>query len=396
MHDHAPSAPARAEAGVRPPQVADIFRRHGEAYLQDHRLSPGQAWVLLSMMACRTSLLGGHLDVCPGCGYERPSYNSCRDRHCPTCQGSQQAAWIEGRLDRVVPTHHFHVVFTLPAPLRALVLANQAILYDLLFAAATRTLLDLAADQWKAQPGITAVLHTWTRQMDFHPHLHCVVTGGGLSTDGDRWVSCRQGFLFPICVLGSLFRGKFLDGLRRAAAAGELRFVGGCAGLADPVAFRQLLDRLYKTPWVVFAKRPFGGPRQVIRYLGRYTHRVAISSGRLLSVSDDRVAFKTKGERTCTLAPPEFIRRFLLHVLPKGFRKIRHYGLLAPANVRTRLVTAQRLVALTADPTANRAAPTTSDAALPPDAPNLCPHCRSHELRREVLPPRARPPPEAG
>lgn len=393
MHAHAPSARDGAEGSPRAGlQLADVFRRHGEVYLQNHRLAPEQIRALEAMMRCRTAALGGHLDRCLACGYERPSYNSCRDRHCPTCQGEQQARWIDRRLARLVPTHHFHVVFTLPSELRALALANRAILYDLLFAAASQTLLELADDRWKATPGITAVLHTWTRQLDLHPHLHCVVTGGGLSKDGARWISCKKDFLFPVRVLGALFRGKFLDGLRAANERGELRFTGGCADLADPVAFRRLLSRLTKTAWVVFAKRPFGGPVQVIRYLGRYTHRVALSSSRLVAVTDRRVVFKTHGARTCALAPHELIRRFLLHVLPKGFRKIRHYGLFAPANVAGRLATAQRLAG-------EQDGPSELSGPCPlltpdPGAPRLCPVCRAAELHRDVLPPRARPPPE--
>jgi hypothetical protein len=331
------------------------------------------------------------VDVCADCGDRTPSYNSCRNRHCPTCQGGQAVKWIADRIERLVPTHHFHVVFTLPAELRAVALSNPKLVYDLLFSAATDTLLELAASHWEALPGITAVLHTWTRQMTLHPHLHCVVTGGGLALDGTRWVPCRKNFLFPVKVLSKLFRGKLLDGLARAQKAGNLRFVGTSASLANPIAWEALRAQLYRQPFVVYAKRPFGGPEQVLRYLGRYTHRVAIGSSRLVSMSDDAIVFRTHGERTCRLRPDEFIRRFLLHVLPEGFRKIRHFGLLAPANVRTRLARAQKF-AERLNRRHRRATPTPFPA--PTEAPTepRCPVCGG-PLFREVLHP-ARPPPQ--
>lgn len=321
--------------------MAEVFRRHGPTHLCQHTLPPAQAKVLRAVIGCRTAALGGHLDVCLDCGHAHPAYNSCRDRHCPTCQSNAAKRWLEGRLERVLPTHYFHVVFTLPKPLRAVALANPKIIYDLLFSAATDTLQELAASRLDAQLGITAVLHTWTREMLLHPHLHCVVTGGGLARDKSRWLACRDAFLFHVKVMGPLFRGKFLDGLVRAHKAGKLRFVGSSSHLADPVAFAQMRSRLYKTSWVVFAKRPFGGPRQVIAYLARYTHRVAISDARIRAVTEDRVVISTRKGRSCTM---QFARRFLLHVLPPDFRKIRHYGLLAPANINTRLATARRLL----------------------------------------------------
>jgi hypothetical protein len=292
----------------------------------------------------------------------------------------------------VLPTHDFHLVFPLPEPLRPLALANPKLVYDLLFAAATDTLQELAATHLDAQLGITAVLHTWTREMLLHPHLHCVVTGGGLSRDGTRWVACRDAFLFPVKVLGALFRGKFLDGLVRAHKAGELHFAGTSAHLADPVAFAMMRDTLYRTDWVVFAKRPFGGPRQVIAYLSRYTHRVAISDARVREVAEGRVVVSTRKGDTAWMRPDEFVRRFLLHVLPPEFRKIRHYGLLAPANVNTRLAVARRLLDDAGRPHDTRPVPPGDLPAEPIPPVRRCPACGSERLRRELLPPVRGPP----
>lgn len=319
-------------------EVADIFRAHGEVYRREHVLTPDQLKVMRAIEVCRTEVLGGHLDVCDRCSYSQPSYNSCRNRHCPKCQSLAQAQWIEERLERLLPTHYFHVVFTLPSSLRSLCRRNQRAMYKLLFEAATRTLLLLGDDPKRlgAQLGITAVLHTWTRELEFHPHLHCIVTGGGLAEDGTRWISTGRKYLFPVKVLSSLFRGIFLDGVKRAHAAGDVRLDEGDIG--------KLLAPLYDIDWVVYAKRPFGGPQDVFKYLGRYTHRVGISNQRLISLDERDVCFATKNGRTITLAPQEFIRRFLLHVLPPGFVKIRHYGLWASGNVPTRLAAARRLL----------------------------------------------------
>jgi hypothetical protein len=301
-------------------------------------MTPDQLNVMRAIEACRTAVLGGHLDVCDRCGYSRPSYNSCRDRHCPKCQSLTQAKWIEERMERLLPVHYFHVVFTLPSSLRTLCRRNQRPMYKLLFEAVSKTLLTLGADEKRlgAQLGITAVLHTWTRELEFHPHLHCIVTGGGLSPDGTAWIPARSTYLFPVKVLSSLFRGFFLDGLKRAQADGEVRL--------SESELKQLIDPLYKIDWVVYAKKPFGGPAHVFKYLGRYTHRVGISNQRLISMDDSGVCFSTKNGRTVTLSPQEFIRRFLLHVLPPGFVKIRHYGLWASGNVATRLAQARALL----------------------------------------------------
>jgi hypothetical protein len=339
--------PVGVRAKDRPAlEVADIVRAHGEAFVRTHALLPEQHAVLRAIRRCRTAELGGHADVCDACGHVEIAYNSCRDRHCPKCQSLAQARWIEQRMQRVLPTHAFHVVFTLPSELQGLALHNRREIFSLLFASAAEALLELGRDpKWLgADLGITSVLHTWTRDLRFHPHVHCIVTGGGLSPDGDRWIPTRPGFLLPVRVLGALFRGKFLARLVRLYEEGELALEGTAAALADPARFARLRDKLYRTRWVVYAKQPFGGPEQVFRYLGRYTHRVGLSNRRLVSLDERGVTFRTRGEGVVALAPDEFLRRFLLHVLPKGFVKIRHHGLMAPANVSTRLAAARGLL----------------------------------------------------
>ena len=370
--------------------VADIFRRHAPRYRREHVLTPGQGKVLRDVVACRTAALGGHVDVCGVCDHRTVGYNSCRNRHCPTCQGIQAAKWVAGRVDRLVPTHYFHVVFTLPSELRAVALANPGVVYGLLFEAATATLLELAASRWQAQPAVTAVLHTWTRQMLLHPHLHCVVSGGGLSDDGKKWVACRKNFLFPVKVLSRLFRGKLINALVVARNAGRLKFVGTSAQLANPIAWEALCSTLYRSAFVVYAKRPFGGPEQVLRYLGRYTHRVAISSSRLVSADDDAVVFRTHGQQAVRIRPEEFLRRFLLHILPDGFRKIRHFGLLAPANVSTRLAAAQ-LIVNSLDRRRRRETPDIPPARTFAMPDGTCPDCGGPLVRIVVH--RATPPP---
>jgi hypothetical protein len=338
---------------TRPPlEVADILRAHGEAYGTRHPVSPLQAAVLRRLAACRTALLGGHVEACGRCGFRRISYNSCRDRHCPKCQGRKRAQWLETRLERLLPVEYFHVVFTLPAALNPLVLHHPRRFYNLLFQAASQTLLTLAADRKRlgAQVGITAILHTWGQNLLFHPHLHCVVTGGGLSPDGSRWIAARSGYFLPVKVLARLFRGKFLAGVKEAYHAGQLELGGSVADLADPVVFRRWLDALYRQDWVVYAKRPFGGAQQVFRYLGRYSHRVAIGNSRLLALADGQVSFLWKDyadehrTKVMRLTAEEFIRRFLLHVLPKRFVRIRHYGLLAGRNVASQWARCRQLL----------------------------------------------------
>jgi hypothetical protein len=334
---------------------------------------------------CRTAALGGHVDVCDACAFARPAYNSCRNRHCPKCQSLTQAAWIEKRMECVLPTHYFHVVFTLPHEIGALALRNRKAIFSLLFSAAAHTLLELGRDERRlgAQLGVTAVLHTWTRDLRFHPHVHCIVTGGGLAPHGDRWISSRQKYLFPVRVLSDLFRGKFLDELAGAYERGELDLGGTCATLAAPEEFNLLKCTLYRKNWVVYAKRPFAGPKQVFKYLGRYTHRVGISNHRLVSLDEHGVCFRTKNGRQVTVAPAEFIRRFLLHVLPNGFVKIRHYGLLASGNVRTKLAAARHHLEATSPPPSS-SQPTWKDRFFALTGLDLetCPHCGGPMISR--------------
>ena len=297
-----------------------------------------------SVEACRTAALGGHLDLCLDCSHERPAYNSCRNRHCPKCQSLDQSRWLAGRMETILPVPYFHVVFTLPSELAALARRNQRLVYNLLFQAASQTLLTLGRDPKRlgAQLGVTLVLHTWTRDLSFHPHVHCIATGGGLSADGSSWISANQDYLFPVFVLSALFRGKFLAGLNQANEQGHLDLPEQLVGNR---AFAVLRDQLYKKKWISYAKRPFAGPEQVFTYLGRYTHRVGLSNHRILDLTDTSVTLKTRGNETVTLAPEELIRRFLLHVLPLRFVKIRHYGLVASSNVKTRLELARQLLA---------------------------------------------------
>lgn len=319
--------------------MAEVFR----SWLADpeklRSLSPWELKAARAIARCRTAELGGHAGLCDACGHVEIAYNSCRNRHCPKCQAAAQAEWIEGRLERVLPVTYFHVVFTLPGEIAALARGAPGALYDLLFASASATLLELGRDPKRlgAQLGATLVLHTWTRDLRLHPHVHCVVTGGGLSEDGSRWVQAKGGgkYLFPVKVLSRLYRGKFLALLKAAFAAGKLGLDPG-----QPLVrsrFDALIEPLYKREWVVYAKRPFAGPEQVFQYLGRYTHRVAISNQRLEALDSDTVTFHTKGGRKLTLDHDTFVRRFLLHVLPPGFVKIRHYGLMASSNATTRL-----------------------------------------------------------
>ena len=381
---------------ARPPlEVADILRAHGADYCARHPVSAWHAAVLRRLCACRTAALGGHVDACASCGYTRVSYNSCRDRHCPKCQGVKRAAWLETRLERLLPVEHFHVVFTLPAALRPLVLHQPRQLYDLLFQAASQTLLTLAADGQRlgAQIGVTAILHTWGQNLSFHPHLHCVVTGGGLSPDGSCWVAGRPGYFLPVKVLGRLFRGKFLAGIQEAYHAGQFSFGGSVALLADPDVFRHWLDTLYRQDWVVYAKRPFAGATQVFRYLGRYSHRVAIANSRLLACADGHVSFSWKDyaddnrTKVMRLTADEFIRRFLLHVLPKRFVRIRHYGLLAGRNVTTKLARCRQLLGVPVElPASARESKTWLDRLREWTGQDgsCCPRCQGPLTRRPV------------
>ena len=408
------SAHARCSSGVkvvRPAvEVADIFRRHLDGYRQRHALTPAQQDAARAIIACRTAALGGHLDRCTSCGFETPAYNSCRNRHCPKCQALSQARWVESRLQRILPVHYFHLVFTLPSDLHRLAYNNRVAIFALLFRSAADTLLTLAVDsKWlgeDAQLGITAVLHTWTRELCFHPHVHCIVTGGGLAHDKSQWRPAPRDFLLPVDVVGALFRGKFMAGLQ------ELLDEGGLHDDVPDRAARRRRQRLYKTSWVVYAKRPFGGPEQVFRYLGRYTHRVAISNARIVTADDQTVVFRTRGSDTASLSPTEFIGRFLQHILPSRFVKIRHFGLMSSGNVNGSLEQARALLPA-ADTAAGATAGDHDDDDLPsanrldPDLPwpalllaltgqdvLLCPRCQQHTMVRQLLPP-VRAPPQA-
>jgi hypothetical protein len=336
-------------------EVADVFRRHGAAYRQAHRGHLGriETKVMGAIEACRTAVLGGHLEHCADCGLVRQAYNSCRNRHCPKCQGLARAEWLADRQADLLPTQYFHVVFTLPAPIAEIAFQNKAVVYDILFKTAAETLRTIAADprHLGAEIGLVALLHTWGQNLHHHPHVHCVVPGGGPSPDGTRWVSCRPGFFLPVRVLSRLYRRLFLQTLQDAFESGRLHFFGELVSLADPAAFARLIADMRQIEWVVYAKPPFGGPEQVLAYLGRYTHRVAIANSRLASLENGQVAFRWKDYRhhdkpkVMTLGAGEFIRRFLLHTLPDGFHRIRHYGFLANGCRAAKLVLCRRLLA---------------------------------------------------
>jgi hypothetical protein len=352
------------------PTVGAIARAHGEAFKRQHALTEAQRKVLRAISACRTPVLGGRVDVCADCGHEKTVFNSCRNRHCPACQALTQARWLAGRMKRLLNTDYFHVVFTVPDDLlNGIAMRNRQLFFEAMFAAASQTLLALGNDVKRlgAQVGFTAVLHTWTRDLRFHAHVHCIVTGGGLTPDGSAWKSTRRDYLFPVNVLSKLFRGKLVAALDEAYRDGRLnvRGVDGFVDVPDPdSAWRRLRKKLYRTKWVSYAKPPFDSAEAVYQYLGRYTHRVGLSNNRLISATDDAVIFRTWGEETAELAPHEFLRRFLQHVLPDGFVKLRHYGLLAPGNVNTKLATAKRLLEACSPSTSP--APSSSPAAPEP------------------------------
>jgi hypothetical protein len=372
-------------------EVADIFREHGPAWRDAQRghLSLAQLKVMSAIEQCRSAALGGHVLRCEGCGTDQIAYNSCRNRHCPKCQSSAAKRWLDARQADLLPVEYYHVVFTLPAPIADLAYQNKAELYGLLFDVAAEVLQIIAADpkHLGARIGATLVLHTWGSALTHHPHVHVVVPGGGLAPDGKTWVSCRPGFFLPVRVLSRLMRRRFLEELQRLHDSGKLKFFGEHAGLADAQAFKAWLAPLRKIEWVVYAKRPFAGPSAVLAYLSRYTHRVAISNSRLIAMDERGVTFKwkdyrvkdgTKGKtrhKTMTLAPEEFMRRFLLHVLPGGFHRIRHYGLLANGSRKTNLVLARALLHV---PPAVQAAADNGDAGHSASAPTptfICWHC---------------------
>jgi len=379
-------------------EVAEVFRRYQEAYLATHTASFEQRRVVRDLIACRTAALGGHLRRCHTCGHEQIAYNSCRNRHCPKCQAQKQAAWLEAQCANLLDVPYYHIVFTLPQALSPLALQNKRVLYGLLFRAASETLSTIARDpkHLGAKIGFTAVLHTWGQTLLHHPHLHCVVPAGGLSPDERRWVGAREQFFLPVRVLSRLFRGKYLAYLRQAYRDGALVLAGQLKHLAEPRAWRALLEPIGKIDWVVYAKAPFGSAEQVLKYLARYTHRVAISNRRLVSLEHGQLAFAYKDyrrgqrERVMRLAAVEFMRRFLLHVLPKGFVRIRHYGLLANRCRKDNLRLCRRL--LGSEPESDTEPTRSTETASSPD---LCPACQQGQmLTMAKLPPsRASPEP---
>ena len=320
-------------------EIADVFRRYGAAFQEQYgwMLTSLHLLVLKALALCRTAQLGGHMLECDHCGHTQQAYNSCNNRHCPKCQAGLRAEWFEKRQQELLPVDYFHVVFTLPAELGPLALQNKALIYNLLFRATAETLLEIAAG-WKglqAKIGFFAILHSWGQKLDLHPHLHCVVPGGGLSLDGTRWVSCQPGFFLPVKMLSRFFRGRFLALLTAAHRRGELTLKGRLESIASPRDFSIWLTPIYQKEWVVYAKPPWNGPQQVLKYLARYTHRVAIANQRLVSMDNGQVTFRYKDyrkqhqQRTLTLPATEFIRRFMMHVMPRGFMRIRYYGFLA-------------------------------------------------------------------
>ena len=374
------------------PEVADIFRAHGPAWRQAHQghLSLGQLKVMSAIEQCRSAALGGHVLRCEGCGSDQIAYNSCRNRHCPKCQGAAARRWLEARQSDLLPVEYYHVVFTLPAPIAAIAYQNKALIYALLFDVAAETLLTIAADpkHLGASVGATLVLHTWGSALTHHPHVHGIVPGGGLSADRARWVACKHGFFLPVRVLSRLFRRRFLEELDRLHRSGRLQFFGEHVALADAHTFARWLAPLRKCEWVVYAKRPFAGPAAVLAYLSRYTHRVAISNSRLLAMGEHGVTFRWKDYRAkgrtrhkiMTLAPEEFMRRFLLHVLPAGFHRIRHYGLLANGARTYNLALAR---ALLSDAPAQRAHTEHIDTTTAPCF--VCPRCGAPMLIVETF-----------
>jgi len=359
-------------------EVADILRAQGNDYINTHgnRICFQQLKVMRAIIHCRTAALGGHIDACPRCGGDRSiSYNSCRNRHCPKCQSQARQRWIAARERELLSTRYFHVVFTLPHELHTLVLQNQTELYNLLFRTVAETLLEVARNpkHLGAEIGFFAILHTWGQNLLFHPHIHCVIPGGGLSADHSNWIRPQYPFFLPVKVLGKTFRGKFIHGLQLAFRGKRLTLAGQIQHLADPKHFRAFLRTLFRQDWIVYAKAAFAGPEQVVRYLGRYTHRVAISNHRLLSFDGDHVTFRWRDyahgnkQRKMTVAAAEFIRRFLLHVLPKGFVRIRHFGFMANSQRSVFLELCRRLLAMP---------PASVSPEGEPDSTWLCPKCR--------------------
>jgi Zn finger protein HypA/HybF involved in hydrogenase expression len=376
----------------RPPfEVADIIRAHGDSFVEKSRswLTWLHLRVLSAIEHCRTAALGGHLDRCRQCGHEAISFNSCRSRHCPKCQTNARDKWLAGRSQELLPVRYTHVVFTIPHELSWLALQNKKVVYDLLFRASSATLLEIAADpkHLGAEIGFLSVLHTWGSNLMHHPHVHCVIPSGGLSPDHERWIHPRYAFFLPVRVLGRVFRGKFVAGLKRAFRQGELAFPGSLQPLATEKAFYAFLRPLFRQDWVVYAKRPFGGPEHVLHYLARYTHRVAISNHRLLSVADGKVSFRWKDyahggkQRKMTVTAEEFLRRFMLHVLPRGFVRIRFSGFLANRRRKQLLPLCKQLLDANPQPCPE----TPGVSGTKPAASWLCPQCGGPMVRIEKL-----------
>jgi len=366
-------------------ELADIFRQYGPAYRQAHALPPHQRRLMQAIETCRTAALGGTVEWCDHCQYTHTRYRSCRNRHCNKCQGEAREKWLEQRRAELLPTEYFHVVFTLPEPLAAIAFYNKKTVYDILFRATAETLLTIARDPKRlgVELGFFAVLHSWGQNLHFHPHLHCVVPGGGLSADQDRWIHGRRRYLLPVQVLSRFFRRVFLQALEEAYAAGRLQFFGDLEPLRDPSAFAAYLAPLRKSEWVVYAKPPFGGPQHVLEYLGRYTHRVAISNRRLLALEQGQVSFswkdyrdKQQPQKVMTVSAEEFIRRFLQHSLPPGFQRIRYYGFLANCHRAEKLALCRRLLATPCSSLLPQPADCRNyQAMLLAGTPRLCPRC---------------------
>jgi hypothetical protein len=385
------------------PEVADVFRAHGAAYRQAHEMPPRHLRAMRAIEICRTALLGGHVDECDQCGALKISYNSCRNRHCPKCQGLDKERWLEARKRDLLPVKYFHVVFTLPEPLRPLVLRNQKALYEILFRASSETLKELTQDpkHLGAQIGFISLLHTWSQTLMDHPHLHCIVTAGGLSPDGKQWVPCNEDFFLPVKVVSRLFRGKFLAYLKKAYEKNRISFPGKISHLKEENTLKALLNTLYGQEWNVYCKPAFLNAESLMEYLGRYTHRVAISNDRLVKMQGDQVTFKYRDRndndqiKLMTLGVSEFIRRFLLHILPDGFVKIRHYGILSTRNRKSKLA---RCMAFFGTPHTDQDQEKTRVPwedlleQITGVDPRVCPHCKKGKMvLKEVLDPAALP-----
>lgn len=386
----------------RPPlEVADVIRQCGRQFFESRgsSLTSADTYVLKCLAACRTAACGGHLEQCDHCGHQRPAYNSCGNRHCPKCQAAARAEWTDARQRDLLPVPYFHLVFTLPEQIARIALQNKKLLYNLLFKASAETLQQVASDprHLGANIGFLGVLHTWGQNLQHHPHVHLLVPGGGLSPDESRWVDCRPRFFLPVRVLSHVFRAKFLDGMKRLYDTGQLAFHGSLSGYRAPSVFRKLLTTMYRKNWVVYAKPPFGGPAQVLKYLARYTHRVAISNHRLISLENGTVTFGWKNyaqgnqQQTMSLTGVEFLRRFLLHVLPKGFVRIRHFGLLANRHRQEKLALCRKLLNVDTTEVAGVCDDTHDQPVLAEaeqDNSSSCPLCQSG--RMEIVNPVAR------